>query len=114
MLVTLTNAGAAVRRAEMASPRYRDQHDWSGYLGELELKDVPGGVQVQVVGAGTPAASHRGKPAIEAGDVIVGIGNPQTTEIKTVDDFNAALADDQAWPGDHAASSPWRQRAAAA
>ena len=28
MLVTLTNTGAAVRRAEMTSPRYLDQHDW--------------------------------------------------------------------------------------
>jgi YidC/Oxa1 family membrane protein insertase len=56
MLVTLTNSGAAVHRAEMASSRFRDQHDWSGYLGEVDLKDAPGGVQVQVVGAGTPAA----------------------------------------------------------
>ena len=63
MLVTLTNAGAAVRRAEMTSPRFRDQHDRSGYLGELELNDVDGGVEVQVVGAGTPAAAgrHRGR-----------------------------------------------------
>jgi hypothetical protein len=30
MLVTLTSAGAAVHRAEMASSRFRDQHDWSG------------------------------------------------------------------------------------
>ncbi len=95
MLVTLTNAGAAVRRVEMASSRFRDQHDWSGYLGELELKDTRGGVQVQVVGAGTPAANatSQGKPApIAPGDVIVGIGNPQTVETKSVDDFRRALA----------------------
>ncbi len=80
MLVTLTNAGAALHRAEMASSRFRDQQNWSGYLGELELKNVPGGVQVQVVGAGTPAANATvgGKPApIQPGDVIVGIGDPQ-------------------------------------
>src|SRR6476659_11484198 len=65
MLVTLTNTGAAVHRAEMASPRYRDQHDWSGYLGDLEVKNVQGGVEGQVVGAGTPAAAAK----IEAGDV---------------------------------------------
>src|SRR5262245_57512470 len=81
MLVTLTNTGASVYRAEFASSRFRDQHNWNGYLGELELKDVPDGVQVQVVGAGTPAASAQ-PAAIEAGDVIVGIGNPQTVEIK--------------------------------
>ncbi len=89
MLVTLTNAGAAVLRVEMASPRYRDQHDWSGYLGDLELKNVPGGAQVQVVGVGTPAA----KAKIEPGDVIVGLGNPQTTSVKTADDLATALAD---------------------
>jgi YidC/Oxa1 family membrane protein insertase len=87
MLVTLTNAGAAVVRAEMSSPRYRDQEDWNGYLGDLELKNVPGGVQVQVVGAGTPAANAK----IEAGDVIVGVGNPQTKEIKRAADLTAAL-----------------------
>jgi YidC/Oxa1 family membrane protein insertase len=87
MLVTLTNAGAAVVRAEMSSPRYRDQEDWSGYLGDLQLKNVEGGVQVQVVGAGTPAAIAK----IERGDVIVGIGNPQSREIKNVGDLQAIL-----------------------
>ena len=95
MLVTLTNAGAAVHRAEFASSRFRDQHDWSGYLGELELKNVIDGAQVQVVGAGTPAANATadGKPApIEPGDLIVGIGNPQSTAIKNQDDLKRALA----------------------
>ena len=87
MLVTLTNAGAAVVRAEMSSPRYRDQEDWNGYLGDLELKNVPGGVQVQVAGAGTPAANAK----IEAGDVIVGVGNPQTK-----DDQNGRRSDGSA------------------
>ena len=94
MLVTLTNAGAAVYRAEMADPRFLDQHDWSGWLGELELKNVPGGVLVQVVGAGTPAAkaTANGKPApIEAGDVIVGIGNPQKVDLKTAVALQHAL-----------------------
>ena len=96
MLVTLTNAGAAVHRAEMASSRFRDQNDWSGYLGNLELKDVPGGAEVRVVGAGTPAANATtdGKLApIEPGDVIVGIGNPQTAAIKNADEFERALAE---------------------
>jgi YidC/Oxa1 family membrane protein insertase len=88
MLVTVTNDGAAVRRAEMTSPRYRDQHDRSGYLGELELTPVNGGVQVQAVGAGTPAADA----GIAVGDVIVGIGDPQTSEVRQVDDMRTALA----------------------
>ncbi len=98
MLITLTNAGAAVRRAEMASPRFLDQDDWSGYLGELELKNVAGGVQVQVVGAGTPAAkaTQEGKPApLELGDVIVGIGEPKVTDVKNVDDFKRMLSKTQ-------------------
>ena len=88
MLVTVTTEGASVRRAEMSSPRYRDQHDRSGYLGELELTPVNGGVQVQAVGAGTPAAAA----GIAVGDVIVGVGDPQATEVRKVDDLRAALA----------------------
>jgi YidC/Oxa1 family membrane protein insertase len=89
MLVTLTNAGAAVRRAEMTSPRYRDQDDRSGYLGELELTPVNGGVRVQAVGAGTPAADA----GIQVGDVIVGVGQPQTTEIRSAADLAAVLSE---------------------
>jgi YidC/Oxa1 family membrane protein insertase len=88
MLVTVTNAGAAVRRAEMTSPRYRDQHDRSGYLGELEVTPVNGGVQVQAVGAGTPAA----EAGIAVGDVIVGVGDPQTRAVESDDDLRSALA----------------------
>ncbi len=88
MLVTLTNRGGGVLRTELASPRYRDQHDRSGYLGELELTEVDGGLEVQVVGAGTPAAAAE----IAAGDVIVGVGNGQVAEIKKLGDLSAALA----------------------
>ncbi|HEY3392645.1 MAG TPA: PDZ domain-containing protein, partial [Lacipirellulaceae bacterium] len=94
MLVLFTSEGAAVKRAEMASPRYRDQHDRSGYLGELELKEVDGGVEVQVVGAGTPAEYAK----IAVGDVIVGIGNQKVVDIKKVRDLTAALANTE--PGD--------------
>lgn len=88
MMVTLTNEGAVLRRAEFASPRFRDQHDWSGYLGELELKNVESGVEVQAVGAGTPAALAQ----IQVGDVITGIKAQQETPIAKVDDFRTALA----------------------
>jgi YidC/Oxa1 family membrane protein insertase len=97
MLVTLTNQGAAVRRAEMASPRYTDQHDWSGYLGELELKNEEGGVLVQVVGAGTPAAMAKPSP-ISPGDVIVGIEVPKPPKTLNVESFEAALKKTE--PGD--------------
>ena len=57
LLATFTNRGAAIRRIELASPRFRDLHDRSGYLGHLELvSSTEGGLQVQSVGAGTPAA----------------------------------------------------------
>jgi YidC/Oxa1 family membrane protein insertase len=94
MLATFTNQGGALQRAEMTSPRWRDQHDRSGYLGELELKEVEGGLEVQVVGAGTPAA----EATIAVGDVIVGIGGQQVAETKTVRDLTDALAKTQ--PGD--------------
>jgi YidC/Oxa1 family membrane protein insertase len=94
MLVVFTSEGAAVQRAEMASPRYCDQHDRSGYLGELELKEVGGGVEVQIVGAGTPADYAK----IAVGDVIVGIGNQKVVDIKKVRDLTAALAKTE--PGD--------------
>ena len=87
MLVTLTNAGAAVLRAEMSSPRFRDQDDWNGYPGDLQLKNVPEGAQVQVIGPGTPAASAK----MQVGDVIVGVGNPQTKAVKKAADLTAAL-----------------------
>jgi YidC/Oxa1 family membrane protein insertase len=66
MLVTLSTAGASVRRAEMSSPRYTDQHDRAGYMGELELAQAESGGRVQAVGAGTPAA----KAGLQVGDVI--------------------------------------------
>jgi YidC/Oxa1 family membrane protein insertase len=87
MLVTLTNKGAAVRRAELASPRYRDQHDRSGYIGELELTPVEGGVEVQFVGPGTPAA----EAGIKAGDVITAVGEQPATQIRSAEDLENAL-----------------------
>ena len=68
MLVTFTNQGAAVRRVELASPRYRDLQDRGGYLGNLELvADPAGGLIVQAVGDGTPAE----QAGIKAGDRLL-------------------------------------------
>ena len=87
MLVTFTNQGAAVRRAELTSPRFRDLVDRSGYLGHLELENTSKGLKVRVVGAGTPAALAD----IRAGDVITSVqrakGEPDI--VKSADDFEA-------------------------
>ena len=57
LLVTLNSTGAAVERVELTNPRYRDLDDKSGYLGHLAGTNHPhGGVQIGVVGPGTPAA----------------------------------------------------------
>jgi YidC/Oxa1 family membrane protein insertase len=90
MLVTLTNQGAAVQRVELASSRFRDLQDRSGYLGQLGLEAAAAGAKVNVVGPGTPAAAA----GIEAGDVISEVTLPKQPPktVKTVDDFQAALA----------------------
>jgi len=70
MLVTLTNTGAAVVRAEMVeSSLSRDQEDWSGYLGRPGIEECAG----RSAGTGRPAlALRRQTRKIEAGDLIVG------------------------------------------
>ena len=75
MLVTLDNAGAALTRIELSSPRYRDIEDRSGYLGHLVMADDnPGaGCVVQVVGPGTPAA----KAGLEVGDRITAVNRKE-------------------------------------
>jgi YidC/Oxa1 family membrane protein insertase len=77
MLVTLTNRGAAVRRVELASPRYLDMHDRGGYLGHLELVDDGlEGLLVQAVGAGTPAAVA----GLQVGDRLLKAGGAKIAE----------------------------------
>lgn len=82
MLVTLTNRGAAVVRAECNDPKLRDLEDRSGYLGHLSLdagskaaKGAGDGYKVEILGAGTPAAVAGLKP----GDVIVGLNDKPVT-----------------------------------
>ncbi|MGA2620513.1 MAG: YidC/Oxa1 family insertase periplasmic-domain containing protein [Thermoguttaceae bacterium] len=72
MLVTLDNQGAALARIELSSPRYCDLEDRTGYLGHLVIDDDDPrpGCQVQVVGAGTPAA----KAGLKPGDRIMAVG----------------------------------------
>jgi YidC/Oxa1 family membrane protein insertase len=71
-LVTLVNTGAAIQRIELNSPKYLDQEDRSGYLGELDLALAApplDGLLVRVVGPGTPAAEAGVKP----GDIITAL-----------------------------------------
>lgn len=78
LLVTLNNKGAAVERAELASPADRDIDDASGYLAHMGLVDTKEGIQISVVGPGTPAAlakesSGKVPGGLAAGDMISSI-----------------------------------------
>jgi len=87
MLVLLNNTGASVERIELNSPRYRKvqdrPEDRGGYLGELELKAVEQGLQVQVVGPGTPAA----RAGLQPGDVITKIDAQPLSRPKHLQEF---------------------------
>lgn len=54
-LVMFTSFGAAVERIELSTDEFRDAENRGGYLGSLAPQDVPQGVQINVVGPGTPA-----------------------------------------------------------
>lgn len=82
ILATFNNHGAAVRRLELSSDRYNELNNRTGYLGHLQPVQAEGGVRVQVVGAGTPAALAGMKP----NDVIVKLGD------KTIDSNDALQA----------------------
>ncbi|MCH7750660.1 MAG: PDZ domain-containing protein [Planctomycetes bacterium] len=93
LLVTLTNRGAGVQRVELANSRYRDLHDRGGYLGHLELvADPTGGLLVQVVGGGTPAAAA----GLEPGDRIVAApGKKEASSLNEPADFRTFLAQEK-------------------
>jgi YidC/Oxa1 family membrane protein insertase len=89
MLVTLTNTGAAVQRIELASPRYLDLDNYSGYLGNLEVAaDGGAGLAVRAVGDGTPAA----RAGLRAGDRLLEAGRGGTTPLASPEDWNRVLA----------------------
>lgn len=99
MLVTLTNQGAAIVRAELNIAKYRDVQELSGYLGQIVVDPVEAekngeGVTVQVVGHGTPAQLF----GLMVGDQIVrfDLKNKktdafETTQIKKFDDLRNCL-----------------------
>jgi YidC/Oxa1 family membrane protein insertase len=85
--VTLTSEGAAVERIELASPRYRDMEDRSGYLGHLALENAArGGAKVNVVVPGTPAE----EAGLQVGDIITAIGEKQVADAEGVSEILAA------------------------
>lgn len=89
MLVTLSNEGAAVERVELSSLNFRDQHDRSGYLGQLDLTaPTADGVTVGVVPPGSPAE----KAGLKNGDIITAAGLKEIEPIKSATEFTNLLA----------------------
>ena len=100
MLVTFSSLGGGIERIEMASPQYRDLDDRTrniGYLGHLAPLTTKGsrGVEVRVVGAGTPAArataiGDSNTVGLQVGDIIQGLND--ITINSTLDLQTALLA----------------------
>ncbi|MEX1040598.1 MAG: YidC/Oxa1 family insertase periplasmic-domain containing protein [Pirellulaceae bacterium] len=97
LLVTLDSRGAAVRRVELASPRflsYEHEQD-GGYLGHLSVESlINGGAQVRVVGHGTPAFQAKCTDGsisggLAAGDILRAIDG---AEIRHRGDLELVLA----------------------
>ncbi|MDR2706338.1 MAG: YidC/Oxa1 family insertase periplasmic-domain containing protein, partial [Planctomycetaceae bacterium] len=107
MLLTLTNQGAAIVRAELNTAKYRDVQELSGYLGQIiadpvEAEKQGEGVTVQVVGHGTPAQLF----GLSVGDRITRFdlknkktGTFETTQIKKFNDLRNCLLKTK--PGDY-------------
>ena len=103
LLVTLNSRGAVVEQAELTDRlpsgqfRFKQVDDRAGYLGYLAIQPSsnPPGVEVQIVGEGTPAALAKSGDEIglKPGDVIVEF-NTQATS--TPADYYAALNASQA------------------
>ena len=102
------------RARRSCAPRWPARDSRSG-----RLERLPGRAGIEErAGRRASASRRRGhaggqRPKIEAGDVIVGVGNPQTTAIKTADDLDGGACGNEARSGVHAASSARRQRPAA-
>lgn len=90
-LATFCSRGGTLERLELnardrkGAYRYRDLEHAGGYAGSLELTPGEGGLQVNVVGRGTPA----GLAGVLPGDTLVAMnGEP----VGSIADFQAVLA----------------------
>lgn len=107
LLVTLTNRGAAIERIELNHPDYRDLDETSGYLGHLAPSNEPdGGVRVNVVGPGTPAAlaqpvSASIGPGLQVGDVIVAADETPIATLADLADFLGESLPGQEYKPEH-------------
>jgi YidC/Oxa1 family membrane protein insertase len=88
LLATFDSLDAVVERIELASHRYHDLEDESGYLGQLAATDVPKGegALVGVVGAGTPAHAA----GLKSGDVLVKIDDEKVVQAEAVEGILAS------------------------
>lgn len=91
LLVTFDNRGAVVERIELASHRYRDLEDDSGYLGHLSPTDAANGAVVGVVGMGTPANAAGIKP----GDIIVKLAGQEVAGADAIEGILAETRPDE-------------------
>ncbi len=88
MQVNFASQGGVVRRLQLSSPRYLDIDDRSGHLGAIEATDTDGGVLVNAVPAGSPAATA----GLEVGDVITAAGLKETRQMVDAADLQKALS----------------------
>jgi YidC/Oxa1 family membrane protein insertase len=100
MLVTLNSRGAGIERIELTERKangrlkYRRVDVRSGYLGYFasDPTSLSNGVDVNVVGPGTPAALAVSKTAgvpngLVAGDVIVAVNNSPVNHVEMLEDW---------------------------
>lgn len=91
-LLTVDTVGAAVRRLELnfpkknKRPKYRDFETPGAYIGELDVVATIDGMEVRVVGRGTPAEAG----GVRVGDMIQSVAG---TALDSVIDYRLALAE---------------------
>ena len=100
MLVVLNSRGGAIERIELTERlasgefRYQSLVDQSGYLGPLGLEkdEAGGGLRVQIVGRGTPAAAAVSIDAqvnagLQSGDLITEVDGQRLTDSQEFEDW---------------------------
>jgi YidC/Oxa1 family membrane protein insertase len=86
------NHGAALECVELNGKKYKSVEDYSGYFGRLALSDAEGGgAEVNVVGAGTPAALAKAggdlPPGLVIGDIIQSIDGQPVADGKSFESY---------------------------